>query len=481
MNRSNGINTKVDLTQMSKFSPEHQCGIVKMLIEDKEFREKAIDLIDVNSFTADEAIRTIAAIVKEQHSKDIIPDYDTIRIYISSKISEMIRREKCLAYLDQYMENSTLSPASIQYLKDNVYPLIEYQELRRLVGELTELINKNKTNAKYTKDDVIAIMEDYDKRTSFNDCSYEVLDSSIDAVKRLLQQDTYEYIPTSSKLINVALGGGLRKGDVGLFLAGSGVAKTCMTTSFVCYNARRGKKVAHFVLEDKKDDILKKYVAFITNIPVSEFPKRQDEVEKRISEYQNDYNTMMSNIRGVFATKDNGKIKVMSTKDIDKELERMVNDGFVPDMVVVDYYDRIRKNGKEIWIEDQIIINDMLEIATKYNVALWMPTQGTKAAQNPNTELDASSGTGGAFKTYGVQTYIAVQKQSLGVFKLSILKSRHYPGENGFIFEFDNGTCRFVNDEIRVKQLNESVECIKEMFDTYAAQKAKETKNKLNK
>ena len=76
--------------------------------------------------------------------------------------------------------------------------MIEYQELRRLAGELTELINKNKTNTKYTKDDVIAIFENYDKRTSFNDCSYEVMDSSIDAVEKLLLQDTYEYIPTSS-------------------------------------------------------------------------------------------------------------------------------------------------------------------------------------------------------------------------------------------------------------------------------------------
>lgn len=469
--------SKVDLTQMSKFSPEHQSGIVKMLIEDREFREKAIDLIDVNSFTADESIRTIAGIVKEQYTKEIIPDYHTIKIYIESQVSEMIRREKSLAYLDR-IENTALSPASTQYLKDNVYSFIEYQELRRLSGEITELIKKNQTTSKCTKDDVMAIVEKYDKRTAFKDCTYEEIDSSIKSVEKLLDEDTYEYIPTSSKLINMALGGGLRKGDVGLLLAGSGVAKTCMSTSFVCDCAYRGKKVAHFVLEDKKDDILKKYVAFITNIGVYQQTKQKAEVLKRLKQYQKQYEKMVSNIRGVFVTKNNGKIKIMSTKDIDKELERMINDGFVPDMVVVDYYDRIKKNGKDIWIEDERIVNDLLEIATKYNVALWAPTQGGKAAQNPNAELDMSNSSGGVWKSYGAQTFIAIQQKENGVFGLTVLKNRHYAKKNGLMFKFNNGTCRFENEDEQIKMLNQMDECLDEMFALYEAQKVKNQNSK---
>ena len=55
---------KTDLTQMSKYSLEHQACIVKLLIEDNEFRFKAMELIDINSLNAEESIRTIAGIVK---------------------------------------------------------------------------------------------------------------------------------------------------------------------------------------------------------------------------------------------------------------------------------------------------------------------------------------------------------------------------------------------------------------------------------
>lgn len=465
---------KVDLTQMSKFSPEQQGCIVKLLIEDKEFRDKVIDLIDINSLNADESIREIGGIVKNLCSKNVLPNYDIIQMYINSSISEEIRREKCTSVLSRYIMDVKLAPASIQFLKDNVYPMLEFQEIRRFSGELQEMLRKEKGS----KDEVMKLLEDFDKRTAFKDCTYEEIDCSIEAAKKLLEEDTYEYIPTSSKLINMALGGGLRKGDVGLLLAGSGVAKTCMSTSFVCDCAFRGKKVAHFVLEDKKDDILKKYVAFITNIGVYQQTKQKTEVLNRLNQYQKQYQKMVSNIRGVFATKNNGKIKIMSTKDIDKELERMVNDGFVPDMVVVDYYDRIKKNGKDIWLEDERIVNELLEIATKYNVALWAPTQGGKAAQNPNAELDMSNSSGGVWKSYGAQTFIAIQQKENGVFGLTVLKNRHYAKKNGLMFKFNNGTCRFENEDEQIKILNQMDECLDEMFALYEAQKVKNQNNK---
>ena len=88
MNSKSSSKNKVDVTQMSKYSPEQQACIVKLLIEDEEFRFKAMDLIDINALNADECIRRIAAIVKDFYSKGAVFDYDTIRIYINSKITD---------------------------------------------------------------------------------------------------------------------------------------------------------------------------------------------------------------------------------------------------------------------------------------------------------------------------------------------------------------------------------------------------------
>ena len=467
---------KTDLTQMSKYSLEHQACIVKLLIEDNEFRFKAMELIDINSLNAEESIRTIAGIVKDLYTKNAVFDYDTIRLYINSKISENYRREKCLECLDKYIEHSNLSPVAIQFLKDDLYPILTFQEIRRFYGKIGEMLKKEKAS----KDELEKMFKDFQNRTSFTDCTYEVLDSSMAAVKRLLEDVTYEYVPTSSKLLNMALGGGLRKGDVGLLLAGSGVAKSCMSTSFVCWNAYYGKKVAHFVLEDKKDDILKKYIGFITKIQPYEQDKRKNEVLEKLTQYYDKYQFMLSNIRGVYATKNNGKIKIMSTDDIDKELERMVNDGFIPDLVIVDYYDRIKKNGKEIWMEDERIINELLSIATKYNVALWCPSHGGKAAQNRNLDLGLDNMAGGVWKTYGAQIAIGVQQKgddTGDTYTLTMLKNRYFSKLKELKFEFNNGTCRFMNEDERIKAMNEANECIEQIYADYQYRKALEIKN----
>lgn len=478
VNKSNGKG-EVDVTQMSKYSMEQQACIVKLLIEDEEFRFKAMDLIDINALNADEYIRRIAGIVKELYSKGAVFDYDTIRMYINSKISNEITREKCTAYLSQYMENTEFSPASLNFLKNDLYPTLMIQEGRRFMGILNEMLKKEKVE----KDELIKAFKDFNNRTTFTECTYERIDSSLDAAMKLLEEDKYECVPTSSKLINMALGGGLRKGDVGLLLAGSGVAKTCISTSFACWSAYHNQRVAHFVLEDKKDDILKKYIGFVTNIQPFEQHKRKDEVIQRLKDRQTEYQNMLNNIRSVFATKNNSEIKIMSTDDIDKELERMVNDGFAPDMVVVDYYDRIKKYGKEIWMEDERIINDLLVIATKYNVALWCPTQGGKAAQSRFVDLGLDNMSGGTWKTYGAQVAVAVQQKAEddnGVFTLNVMKNRNYPRMT-LKFEFDNGTCRFVNEDERIRSMNESSDVIDYIFEDYRHKKALQIKNNLKK
>lgn len=466
---------KRNVTELSAFSPEHQALIVKLMIEDDEFKFKAMDLIDVNSLNADECIRRIASIAKELYSKGAVYTYNTIKIYIDSKVTDEYTREKCLAYLDQYIKNVNVSPVDLNYLKDRVYPIITFQEIRRMYGEIGELVKKQKAS----KEDIESIYKTFNDNTSFTDCTYEEIDSSISTAIKLLEDEKYEYVPTSSKLINMALGGGLRKGDVGLLLAGSGVAKTCISTSFACWSAYHNQKVAHFVLEDKKDDILKKYIGFVTNIQPFEQHKRKDEVISKLKEYSKEYENMLSNIRAVFATKNNSKIKIMSTDDIDKELERMLKDGYIPDLVIVDYYDRIKKNGKEIWLEDERIINDLLVIATKYNVALWCPTQGGKAAQNRNIDLGLDNMSGGSYKSYGAQVAIAVQQKGMdenGTYTLTVMKNRNYP-KMELKFEFNNGTCRFINEDNRIKTINESNECIDRIYEDYQYRKAMEVKN----
>lgn len=471
--------TKRDLASMSRYDAEQQMTIVKLFIENADFRQKVAGVLDQNSLNTNERVRGICAIAKELDSKGVEPSYETIKNCITSKEANAINMAGMLETLMYIRTNIHLSPDDIEWLKNDVYTILVWQETRKLQGKISEIL-KHKS-ATIDRSWIVEACSEFEKNTSFTSLGYCDNDLSDDELKSLATDKGYETVTTSSAIIDEMLGGGLRKGDVGILLAGSGVAKTCMTTSFVCMAAGRGYKCAHIVLEDKKDDIRRKYASFVTNIPSNQLHQRKDEYDRLIDKRSKKMHQMLANIKSVFCTEQNGRIRSMSVKDIDRELNRMCRDGFQPDMVVIDYFDRIDKGKGDIWVLDQKTINELLDLATKYNVALWCPSQGNKAAQNNNVEMELSDMSGGAWKSFGAQIVLAAKRcDDCGpnMFKVKTLKNRYATPYIERTTRFNNGTCRFDENDL-ISQYNEQNEAVDQMYQQRMAVKVlNEQKNR---
>ena len=460
---------------MSRYDAEQQMSIVKLFIENADFRQRVSGVLDQNSLNTNEWVRGICSIAKELDEKGIEPSYQTIRNCITSKEANAIAMENMLATLDVIKTKINLSPDDIEWLKNDVYTILVWQETRKLQGHINDVL-KSKSSS-IDRQNVIDAYNEFEKNTSFTSLGYCDNNLSDDELKSLATDKGYEAVPTSSAIIDEILGGGLRKGDVGILLAGSGVAKTCMTTSFVCMAAGRGYKCAHIVLEDKKDDIRRKYVSFVTNIPSNQIHQRKDEYYTLIDKRTEKMHQMLSNIKSVFCTEQNGRIRSMTVKDIDRELNRMCRNGFHPDLVVIDYFDRIDKGKGDIWVLDQRTINDLLDLATKYNVALWCPSQGNKAAQNNNVEMELSDMSGGAWKSFGAQIVLAAKRcEDCGpsMFKVKTLKNRYATPNIERTTRFYNGTCRFDEKDL-IEREKEGNEALDQMYQQQVANETKHT------
>ena len=470
---------KRDLTTMDRYDEERQMAVVKLLIENADFRGRVIGSIDQNSLTANEYLRHICAYVKELEGKGVEPSYSNINLHIKSSVADGIRCAGMISTL-QRIKCIPMTPDEVEYFKNDVCDILHYQEARKLYGELGELIRKN--SAKLDRDEIISYFNDYERKTSFTSLGYVDASMTREEVESLFSERAYEYIKTSSKVIDSILGGGLRKGDVGLFLAGSGVAKTCMTTSFVCAAAWRGNKVAHIVLEDKKDDIQRKYVSFITGIPSNQIDRVGAQSKEILDRHYGNLSKMLANVKGVFCTERNGRIRKMKISDIDRELNRMCRNGFHPDMVVIDYFDRLDRGNDKVWVRDERAINDLLDLATKYNVAIWCPTQGGKDAQNPNVELELDKASGGVWKTYGAQVVISAKRSEAdgpNAFKVKTLKNRYARPYVERLTNFNNGTCRFEDEDAIMGRYEETEEAVDSFQDRMAHKAANNyTKNR---
>ena len=443
------INKKNKLpSDLSMFSLDYQCVILKMFIEDRDFSLATIDTMDQNHFSADPVLRRIAAIIKDKTIKlRRTITYDELDLYVKQTITDDITVANITEVIDKKIKNSSITIGSFNTIKEAYQDFLTTMESVRLVKELSELGNGGKIN----KEDVLDKFSNYDKRTTFSEVHANEADfTDLDSFEYYISEETYECIPTGCKPLDERLKGGLRKGEVGILVAGSGIGKTCVTSGFAAYAAGMGYNVVHFILEDNPVDVMKKYIGYVCNIPVNSFGVNHDKlIEKWRNPKINEALGKMKRIKQVASLDKSGRVHQFNTLIIDQELVKLENMGFKPDMVVIDYFDRIKPitPRQEIWAKDQDISNELNDLAKTHNVAIWVPSQGNKQIQDRATKISMSNMTGGAWKGYTAQLIIAMQKfiedMSTDNTTIQILKYRHNNNFTPIGVEFNNGTCRF--------------------------------------
>ena len=466
--------TKKAVNDLSLFSYDYQCSILKMFIENEEFSLSTVDTMDQNHFTGSPELRKIASIIKDKVSKlNRKISYDELELWLKTTVDDAITLENCVAIMNEKMKKTRFNEAELNTIKEEYHNFLTAMETIKLGNEIAE---RNKNGC--TKDDVMAIVKQYDERTTFEEVVAEDLKIDRNEFLRLISETKYETVPTGCSELDKRLGGGMRKGDFGILVAGTGIGKTCVTSGFAAYAAWKGYKVAHIILEDKKDDIKDKYLAYILNVGVNDF-KNTEEGRQLITERYDQigeerlYKALYDNLKPIYAIDRNGKMHRLSVRDIDNILTKLENKGFKPDLVIIDYFDRIKcsMNNVEVWRKDQIISDELNELAVNHNVAMWVPSQGNKTVQDRATNINISNMSGGSWKGFTSQIVVAIQKNiedlSTKLTTVKILKNRY---NNNFIpisIEFDNGTCRFgdvINDDSAIYD-DEGKEVADQVYD----------------
>lgn len=443
--------TKGVVKDLSMFSPEYQCAILKMFIEDRDFSIATVDTMDQNHFTANPELRKIAAIIKEKTIKfKRTISYEELDLYVHQVVQDDISLENIKAIVEQKIKTCKFGKSELEAVKNEYQDFLTTMEGFRLTKELSELGNNGKIN----KDDVLEKFTKYDKRTTFSEVRANEVDfGDTDFFEYVISDETYECVPTGCKPLDERLGGGLRKGDVGIFVAGSGIGKTCVTSGFAAYAAGNGYNVAHFILEDNPVDVAKKYIGYVCNIAVKDFGYYKDKLREKYNNPRVHEALMkMKNIRQIASLDKTNKVHQFSTMAIDHELTKLETLGFHMDLVVIDYFDRIKPiyPRNDLWQKDQDISNELNDLAKAHHVAVWVPSQGNKQIQDRSTKITMSNMSGGAWKGYTAQIIIAMQKfmedMSTDNTTIQFLKNRYSNNFTPIGIEFNNGTCRFGNE-----------------------------------
>jgi hypothetical protein len=227
---------------------------------------------------------------------------------------------------------------------------------------------------------------------------------------------------------------------------------TSLTTAMASHAACKGFKVLQIVFEDRIKQIQRKHLGRITGIEARDLSKPENiELVKKTIEAFPDKEKLAENLRIVkFPSGEK------TARQIKRFIQKLINTGFKPDLVIVDYFECLEHEGDRSTTNEYEKEGKTMRVfeamAGELDMAFWIPSQGTK--DSINLELVTMDKIGGSVKKAQIAHVImsitrTVEDISNNKATIAILKNR--AGKSGKVFnnvEFNNGTCRISTDNV---------------------------------
>ena len=439
----------VDRKDLGYLGEDFQYKLIHTFMEEKEFFKDLNNIVDQNMFT-DPMLKTFVGVMKEYYDREeAVPSYAMMGIALNQKAHNDIERETFQAVLRKIADTPS---DGVDYIRTLAEKFFKQQNIIRTANEILKIAGDGDTS-KYEK--CLELLNE-----ALNQGTREEFGSSVfDDIGETLSDDYRTPIPTGIGKLDEALEGGLGKGELGVIIGSSSFGKTSLTTAMASHaatykcdaNNNRGFKVLQIVFEDRIKQIQRKHIGRITGIEAKDLSKREciDNVMEQLSKYE-DRETMMANLK--ILRLPSGEI---TPQKIERLIKKMINNGFKPDLLIIDYFEclnHIGDSSSSEWEKEGKSMRKFESMASYFDMAIWIPTQGTK--DSVNLELVTMDKAGGSFKKIQIAHIvmsIARTMEDIERNKATIALLKNRAGKSGKVFnnvEFNNGTCRISTDNV---------------------------------
>lgn len=171
----------------------------------------------------------------------------------------------------------------------------------------------------------------------------------------------------------------IARGDLGLVIALYKKGKSAMLAHIADAYAKQGLKVIYITLEDPIDEVEDRMDAALTGIPIDKLNDLPNKLRKRFKK---------------FSAKISGKIRIVDATDegisvdeIEETWERLRDEGFDADVIIVDYDDEIKpprthKGESSRRMEFADIYRALRKLASRRSLIIWTAAQTKRIGEN---------------------------------------------------------------------------------------------------
>jgi DnaB-like helicase C terminal domain len=267
--------------------------------------------------------------------KSVIEQLKIIYVELEKNDTEYIKREFTNFCINQNLKNVIIQ--SVELLKAG-----NYDKIKDLVDKATKVGVNSDLGTDY--------IDDYVARTS---------------------ETARETVSLPWDVINDLMDGGLGAGELAVVVAPSGVGKTWLLCAIGAAAVRAGKTVVHYSMELSESYVGRRYDTIFTSIPSSELADNRDVVRSKIGKL-------------------NGKLMIkyfppkgVTSRKLEAHIEKMINSGNKPDLVIVDYADLMLSHSSKsdsTYAEQGGIYIDLRGMAGELKLPVWTASQTQRSA-----------------------------------------------------------------------------------------------------
>ena len=414
------------LQKLSQYGKAFQIKVLGALLTDKGFLLNVRDTLRVEYFDTDTHKWIIDQILKYFDKYHTTVTMDVLKVELLKVENDVLK----VALKEELRNSYQASQDDLEYIQEEFTTFCKNQEMKQAILNSAELLKDG---------DFDGIRNQVEKAMKAG------MDKNIGHeynkdVETRYRVDYRPTIPSPWGILNDGIQGGFGPGDLAIVFGNPGGGKSWTMVAIAAHAVSLGYKVNYYTLELGEDYVGKRFDCYFTGFSIDEVNKHRKEVQAHVD-----------NLKGKLIVKEYAP-KSATVNTIKAHMQKCIDMGHKPDMVIIDYVDYLRAPSKGKFSERKDEIDDVF-IATKglakdMKIPILTPSQVNRmGAKDSVIEGDKAAGSYDKMMVADICLSLSRQKEDkvLGTGRVHVMKNRY--GQDGMTYnvkmDTNNGHIEF--------------------------------------
>lgn len=402
------------LSKLSQYGKSFQLKVLGALLTDKKFLLNTRDLLRAEYFDSDAHKWILETSMKYFDKYHTTISLEALKIEMQKVENDILQT----AVKSELRGCYEASQDDLEYVEREFTTFAKNQELKAALLDSADLLNQG---------DFDGIRQKIEKALKAG------LDKAIGHeytkdIESRYRQDYRPTIPTPWPTLNENIQGGWGPGDLIIVFGNPGGGKSWTMVAAAAHAVQLGYNVNYYTLELGEDYVGKRFDCYYTGHGIEEVNKHREEVEE-----------VVKNLPGKLIVKEYPP-KAASIMTIKSHIQKCIDMGHKPDMIVIDYVDYLRAPSKSKYTERKDEIDDVF-IATKglakeLQIPVLTPSQVNRmGAKDDVIEGDKAAGSYDKIMVADICLSLSRKKEDkvLGTGRIHVMKNRY--GMDGMTYD----------------------------------------------